>query len=273
MKKKQTFGLPDIGIPAEVLFNFELTDNQKILFGIIRNLSHSAKGCWASNNYLARCINKKTGTITNAISKLKRYGYIIVETEKLDGGGESRHIFIDKTYPQRYSEFIKKIFKGIDDGKVIRPPLKNLIPPSQNFKTKEDTNNNTVEEKPSTSGSTTSKKKSPIEKRNVEFIPLAKTLYDIISLKKNIRFNEKTCLKNWSDEIRRLVESNGVNPSRVKKALRWYKINIGGAYVPLIDSGMSLREKFIKLEDAIEREEGGASVKEHRKPKDEKWMK
>ena len=35
--------------------------------------------------------------------------------------------------------------------------------------------------------------------------------------------------------------------------MQWYQDNIGGAYVPVIQSGESLREKFIKIEDAIKR--------------------
>ena len=48
---------------------------------------------------------------------------------------------------------------------------------------------------------------------------------------------------------------NEVDYSRIKKALRWYKDNIGGQYIPVIESGNSLRMKFSKLEAAMQREQ------------------
>ena len=42
--KTNFFGLPDIGIPSEVLFHPELTNTEKMLFGYLRNLSQTEKG-------------------------------------------------------------------------------------------------------------------------------------------------------------------------------------------------------------------------------------
>jgi hypothetical protein len=39
----------------------------------------------------------------------------------------------------------------------------------------------------------------------------------------------------------------------VQKALDWYEIYKGGEYIPVIESGSSLRDKFVKLENAMER--------------------
>ena len=92
----------------------------------------------------------------------------------------------------------------------------------------------------------------PIKERNKEFLPLAKKLSEIIQSNKNIKYPTHT-LYNWADEIRKLVESNGVTRQRIDDSLDWYAKNIGGQYVPVIESGTSLRSKFIKLEDAIKR--------------------
>ena len=38
---------------------------------------------------------------------------------------------------------------------------------------------------------------------------------------------------------------------KVNDCLDWYSKNIGGEYIPVIQSAKSLREKFVKLEDAM----------------------
>lgn len=127
--ESQPFGLPDIGIPAEVLFNPELTHTQKILFGFIRNLAQSEKGCWASNRYLARCLGVEKQTISNGVSVLKEYGYVTLEETKTPKG-VGRIIRIDNLYQQRYELYLKEVYKNFN-GIVnsLYPPIINFIPP------------------------------------------------------------------------------------------------------------------------------------------------
>ena len=126
--KKQRFGLPDIGIQAEVLFNPELTHAEKILFGFIRNLSHSENGCWASNQYLGALIDAGAQTITNAITKLEKYHYIVIIRGSDAFGQTNRNIFINPEYKKIYKKYIMEIYKNFNDG-----VLKNLYPPIKNF--------------------------------------------------------------------------------------------------------------------------------------------
>lgn len=91
------------------------------------------------------------------------------------------------------------------------------------------------------------------KKINNIYICLANFLYQIVHQKKNIRFTKKT-LTAWAGEIRKLHEINQVEIKRIKKVLIWYKNNIGGAYVPVVESGSSLRSKFLRLEAAMERD-------------------
>ena len=51
-----------------------------------------------------------------------------------------------------------------------------------------------------------------------------------------------------------MVEDNGVTEDRINIALKWYNNNIGGEYIPVIESGSSLRNKFDKLESAMYRD-------------------
>ena len=95
-------------------------------------------------------------------------------------------------------------------------------------------------------------KKPPIKERNEKYLPLAMHLARTIQSNKNIKFSVNQ-INTWTNEIRQLVETNGVTYSRIQNSLDWYEIHINDQYVPVIESGSSLRSKFIKLEAAMER--------------------
>lgn len=97
-----------------------------------------------------------------------------------------------------------------------------------------------------------------LPKKQNEFLDLANKLYQIIRSKKNINISSKQ-LQSWSVDIRKLHTINKINPQRISRVLDWYAENIGGQYIPVVESGISLRNKFSKLEDAIKREKQGAS--------------
>lgn len=84
-------------------------------------------------------------------------------------------------------------------------------------------------------------------------LKLATKLSKIIQTKKNIK-HTKIQLKKWAVEIHRL-EKSGISLPRQKAVLNWYSTAIGGEYIPVIESGSTWREKFSRLESAIEREE------------------
>jgi hypothetical protein len=88
--------------------------------------------------------------------------------------------------------------------------------------------------------------------KNEQYFPIAKRLSEIILTNKNIKHTTQQ-LKTWTKDIRQLVETNGVKEQRIHLALDWYADNIGGEYVPVIESGSSLKLKFEKLEAAVER--------------------
>lgn len=91
-----------------------------------------------------------------------------------------------------------------------------------------------------------------------EYLPHAEKLAAIIQSNKNIKIPPSR-LNNWANEIRRLHQVEGVAHERIARALEWYGENIGGEYVPVIESGSTFRSKFIKLEDAMRRAGGLAS--------------
>ena len=90
------------------------------------------------------------------------------------------------------------------------------------------------------------------DKNSRYYVPLTEKLASII--RKNERINvTPQKIARWTSAIKKLVETDGVSIQRVQAALDWYEENIGGQYVPVIESGFSLRSKFIKLEDAMRR--------------------
>ncbi len=93
-------------------------------------------------------------------------------------------------------------------------------------------------------------KKPPIKERNGQYLPIAKRLAEIVKTSKNIKTPPEK-LHAWTDPIRRLIESEEVDPVRIDTVLDWYADNIGGPYIPVIESGHSLRDKFIRLETAM----------------------
>ena len=88
--------------------------------------------------------------------------------------------------------------------------------------------------------------------KNSRYVPLAEKLAFIIRKNKRINVTPQK-ITSWANEIRKLVEIDGVSIQRVETALDWYEDNIGGQYIPVIESGSSLRSKFINLEDAMRR--------------------
>jgi hypothetical protein len=91
--------------------------------------------------------------------------------------------------------------------------------------------------------------------KNKPYITLAKTLAEIVESNRNITI-QPFQINSWANEIRKLCSSCGIKRSRVRRALKWYSKKIGGKYIPVILSGATLRNKFLNLESAMERDTG-----------------
>jgi len=115
------FGMPNIVIPAEALFNEKLTWREKALFGILLNLSYNEKGyCWASNNYLSRIIDARPDTVSTMIGKLQKERYIKLDYEtvrgEVIGTKHVRKITVDPEYPKHHAKTLKNAFGKIQRG-------------------------------------------------------------------------------------------------------------------------------------------------------------
>lgn len=80
-------------IPAYILYNAELSDGDKIIYGHISNLCNMYGFCWASNTYLAELTGKSIATIKRAIKELRDRDLIRVEHHE-NGDLDQRKIFV-----------------------------------------------------------------------------------------------------------------------------------------------------------------------------------
>jgi hypothetical protein len=121
----------------------------------------------------------------------------------------------------------------------------NITPSSNKFEdsdTSQDNNSSNIEDK----------EKIPNKEKNKQYSPIAIRLAEIIKQERNINITPHR-IRLWANEIRKLVENDRITPPRLKAALDWYEENIGGEYIPVIESGEALRTKFLRLEDAMKR--------------------
>lgn len=138
-------------------------------------------------------------------------------------------------------EKVERILNVVSDGKTTLPKSLRVVFPETNALS----SNNKC-----TDFFSTNIPKNKDEK----YLPFAKQLAIIVKTTKKINISPKM-ITSWATEIRKLSEVDGVDIPRIKKVLSWYETNVGGSYVPVVESGVTLRKKFIKLEDAIKRAE------------------
>jgi len=81
--------LKGLWIPAEILYDKQLSDKEKLILAIIVFLNQEDKGCFASNKYISSIVNVTHGRVSKLISLLREKGYIEV---KLKYKNESKEI-------------------------------------------------------------------------------------------------------------------------------------------------------------------------------------
>lgn len=80
-------------IEDNVLKDIRLNSTDKIIYGLIKSLSNNKGYCFATNNYIGKRANLSKSTISNTISKLKKYNYIKIKTINYQ-----RRIYINNVY-------------------------------------------------------------------------------------------------------------------------------------------------------------------------------
>lgn len=96
------FWLQYITTPIEVYINETLSPTEKLLFGIIKCLD-GPKGCFATNQYLAKITKTSVSTISVAIANLIKEKFI---TSTIDRSSR-RTIRINKDYEKEHTEAVR----------------------------------------------------------------------------------------------------------------------------------------------------------------------
>ena len=97
---------PFVKVPLSVLSSDELTDGDKLLYGLVSSLSNNGTGCWATNGYMATTLKKHPMSISSSLNKLRRAGLLT-----FNGRGKRR---IMKTADKRFRVEV------LDGGRTIR---------------------------------------------------------------------------------------------------------------------------------------------------------
>ena len=128
----QEYNLPDIGIPSEILFNPNLTASEKILYGFIRNLSQTEKGCFATNKHLAELMGYKSNrTISRELGNLEDNHIVYIQYNDEKKKSVRLSITINPNYKNIYTNVLSE--KGeafVSKGRTIlsRGCIKNVYP-------------------------------------------------------------------------------------------------------------------------------------------------
>lgn len=93
----------------------------------------------------------------------------------------------------------------------------------------------------------------------------ARKLYEFL-MSNNLILKKLTTLNKWISTIQELYILLDKDSERISKALDWYILNHKVQYVPKIRSAQSFKDKFLDLEDAIDR----ISMDAHRRQKESK---
>jgi hypothetical protein len=118
-------------IPPELYLNPGLTLTEMYLFPLIKDLSTSNRGCYASNHYLStRLFFCSEQTITNSLTNLKNHKYIFIKYNKTKETGNKkaeteRNIFINPDYQTLYLPLIITHTENIDN--LPKEELKKLL--------------------------------------------------------------------------------------------------------------------------------------------------
>jgi hypothetical protein len=248
-------------IPNELIRSPELSCKAKTVLFILLSNHKSWHSCIES---LKKMMKESEGSIRYGIAELEEYNYLLrlryrnIQTKQWVGS------FWAYSYQPNYFDMEKNIRLVKSIGCEIYPPI--TFPHDENpdvenpdvaFPDVENYRQIILSNK---------KTKDIIKTKEKDIsVPLANFLQKIIEEKKNIHITPMQ-IEKWARDISKLIKTNQVSYERIRTALRWYKDHCRDEYCPVIESGSSLREKFLKLEAAMEREQNPRQPKEQPHP-------
>ena len=106
---EQKQGIIFVQIPTEVAFNKNLNQTDGFVFWMIESLDSTKEHCWASNDYISKKLNVHSQTVSNSITKLKKYKYI----EQISFNGRKRILKINNNYKKIYRYILEEYNSSI----------------------------------------------------------------------------------------------------------------------------------------------------------------
>lgn len=249
-----------------IMKNSELSAIDKLVWAQLNKYSGSNGVCFPKQETIAENIGVSIRSVKSSIQNLVDLNFIAVESPTGINRVKHMHNKYYFVWSDSYEESIK--YKSCTSASANPAPLRsaNHAP----------ANNEVIKEnhiKPSLCKEALHSEKKTFEPR---FIPSAEKLAKIITTKKNIKITPSK-INNWSLHLHKLHTLDGVSIRDIDKALNWYSEHINDKYCPHIESGQTFREKYIKLQSAIDRSKEHLQVRsntdrresevERRKPK------
>lgn len=104
------------------------------------------------------------------------------------------------------------------------------------------------------------------------FVKQAERLADMVRKRKNVKIDNRK-ITAWAKSLSLLEKIDGVSVERIDKVLDWYEGHYGEDFVPIAESGQTLREKFLRLETAMAKSAPAEKRYSVNDADNEKWKK
>ena len=189
----------EVSIPSTVLLNPNINDSCVKLFAFIKGLTRAHGYCYATNEYLAKCMNTSVASVKRWLKQLKDEGCIEIVTDK-EGIHWQRHIYL-----------------GVNLKKCLRRLTSELAPAhsqagsSSQLSHRLDIVNKNIE------NNTLVPSKSGTEEISLKIENLKKKIYETIKSKKP-DFRGNIC-KSWHLPCKKLLKDR--KEDDILKALNW----------------------------------------------------
>jgi len=253
-----------VWIPAEIWLDENLPLREKCLLATIHGMGGRA-GCYASNDYLTSFLQVNTRHLQKMIKRLIKKGLI---KKEIQTNGKRllisnyRLTIADDTANDIVDDIEKDSTKEEEVEPEATPRPKRRIDPAKKAhpraRPNRDSDYSIVNNILSTqqSGQTESAKKTPLD--DSQFLHIAEKVASTVQKHKNVNITKKQ-VHQWSKEIQRLWKFLNKDMDRIENALDYLSNHFDDKYCPRIESGLSLRKKFLRLEDAMERTKSSKS--------------
>ncbi len=104
------------------------------------------------------------------------------------------------------------------------------------------------------------------------FVKQAERLADMVRKRKNVKIGDRKIIA-WAKSLSLLEKMDGISVERIDKVLDWYGDHYGEDFVPVAESGQTLREKFLRLETAMAKSGPAEKRYSANDADNEKWKK